>query len=123
MSKRVTKNTTISKAYRARYGTLPFAGPGFHTEGLAWLFFESFCTCGVRKKLPRSPRLALLTLRMRNRSGKLRPSETMNTSSPSVKKARRDVPLGTVTIAEDIMLGGMRAGGGGGLKLRPQRSR
>src|SRR5205807_1331967 len=67
----------------------------FHWDGGA--------ACSSRLAVPRSPveissysRLALPILRMRKRFSKSSPSPTMKTSSPSVKKARRDRLLGTV---------------------------
>src|SRR6266436_2583466 len=58
-------------------------------------------------------RLALPTFRMRKRLSRSSPSATTCTSSPSVKKARRALPLGTVPKPKNFN-GSVGGGGGGG---------
>src|SRR6266566_439178 len=81
----------------ATFPALPcrFLASSAHADGGA--------ACSSTMAVPRSreeissySRLALPILRMRKRFSKSSPSPTTYTSSPSLKKARRVVPLGTV---------------------------
>src|SRR5713101_3050275 len=85
--------------------------------------------CSSRMAVPRRPeetssnsRLALPTFRMRKRLRRSSPSATTCTSSPSVKKARRALPLGTVPYPKNFIGSFGGSGGGGGSEVTPDGS-